>query len=377
MINEKVNENDIIVLYGASEIGITKYKYLKEVNPHNQYFFCETVRNEIEVQGIPVITLKELYAMDRNRVAIFVYSDNENVLDKKERIELAGFKKVFCCIPGIENFCTVIDNIDGIEKELSDTLKEIFLRVYTCEPAKRLRRSHNSFLILSSVERICKAYKLLDDEESKRTFCNILKYRVSGDTEELKKCVTYPQYFREEFFTFTDKEIFVDAGGAQGDTTLDFLQLVHGAYRKIEIFEAKPSYCIGMKALFGEEIVVHEKGLFSQSGDLYFHEGQHGSYVSLTEKSEEKIAVTSIDEEMIEGVTFIKMDIEGSEMEALKGAEKTIQKDRPKLAICAYHLENDLWEIPIRIKEILPEYKIFMRHHCDEMDEETVCYARI
>ena len=70
------------------------------------------------------------------------------------------------------------------------------------------------------------------------------------------------------------------------------------------------------------------------------------------------------------------MDIEGAEIEALKGAEKTIKKYRPKLAICIYHEPDHLYRIPLIIKEMVPEYRIYIRHHSDTASE-TVCYAVI
>jgi hypothetical protein len=63
------------------------------------------------------------------------------------------------------------------------------------------------------------------------------------------------------------------------------------------------------------------------------------------------------------GVTFIKMDIEGSELNALKGAEQTIRKYKPKLAICVYHRAKDLITIPQYIKTLVPEYKLYFRAH--------------
>lgn len=70
------------------------------------------------------------------------------------------------------------------------------------------------------------------------------------------------------------------------------------------------------------------------------------------------------------------MDIEGSELKALFGAEEIIKLQKPKLAICVYHKPEHLWEIPLYIKKILPEYKLFFRHHTS-LEYETVCYATI
>lgn len=73
-------------------------------------------------------------------------------------------------------------------------------------------------------------------------------------------------------------------------------------------------------------------------------------------------------------VTFIKMDIEGSEAEALRGAEKTIRRDKPRLAISLYHKPQDYFEIPFLIKEMVPEYKLYIRHHKPGKND-TVLYA--
>jgi len=68
------------------------------------------------------------------------------------------------------------------------------------------------------------------------------------------------------------------------------------------------------------------------------------------------------------------MDIEGAELDALHGAEESIRAFTPKLAICTYHQPSHLWEIPLYMKELVPGYKIFLRHHT-EQEYETVCYA--
>ena len=75
-----------------------------------------------------------------------------------------------------------------------------------------------------------------------------------------------------------------------------------------------------------------------------------------------------------EKVTLIKMDIEGAELQSLKGAKRIIQHDKPKLAICIYHKPEDMVEIPLYIKELVPEYKLYIRHHSSNVSD-TVLYA--
>ena len=69
-----------------------------------------------------------------------------------------------------------------------------------------------------------------------------------------------------------------------------------------------------------------------------------------------------LDEIVKEKVTFLKMDIEGAEVEAIKGARNIIQSDKPRMAVCIYHKPNDLWEISLMIHEMVPEYKMYIRH---------------
>ena len=66
--------------------------------------------------------------------------------------------------------------------------------------------------------------------------------------------------------------------------------------------------------------------------------------------------------------------IEGAELEALKGAKETIQRDKPKLAVCIYHRPEDMVEIPLYIKQLVPDYKLYIRHHSNTAGE-TVLYA--
>lgn len=75
-----------------------------------------------------------------------------------------------------------------------------------------------------------------------------------------------------------------------------------------------------------------------------------------------------------ERVTFIKMDIEGAELDALRGAVHIIKTQKPKLAISVYHRWDDIFTIPKLILEIRPDYKLYIRHY-SLLANETVLYA--
>lgn len=117
--------------------------------------------------------------------------------------------------------------------------------------------------------------------------------------------------------------------------------------------------------------------------NLCFGGGDSSSIVSNIEAEKfpadeiTSIPVRSIDDtENCHDATFIKMDIEGSEQMALLGAKKTIIRNKPKLAICIYHSDEDMIKIPLMIHEMVPEYKLWIRQHSNGIPE-TVLYATI
>ena len=120
---------------------------------------------------------------------------------------------------------------------------------------------------------------------------------------------------------------------------------------------------------------LRQLGVWSKKEKLYFDAvGTCSSHIS--EKEGDYVIETAALDEIIfdKRPTYIKMDIEGAEQEALKGCRKIIQTYKPKLAICIYHKPEDLYEIPIMIKEINPEYKLYVRQYANAWFD-TVLYA--
>lgn len=186
------------------------------------------------------------------------------------------------------------------------------------------------------------------------------------------------QYF--DFFEAEkgEKEIFVDGGSYNLNTSLEFIDWSKNDYKKIYVFEPD-LYCFNKCSRKSEELLIKNIelvncGLWNQSDELAFIGGGRGNS-SINEAGNQKIELISLDEALIdEEVTFIKLDIEGSELEAIKGAKEIIRKFRPKIAVCLYHKPEDLWEIPRYILELVPDYKLYIRHYTTYL-YETVLYA--
>jgi len=187
------------------------------------------------------------------------------------------------------------------------------------------------------------------------------------------------QYFDLEYFKPQKNEFFIDAGGFDGSSTKCFFKWLrdYEIDGKSIVFEPNPVLYDECKEKLKDynNVKIVNKGLWHKNETLKFHKASFSSHID--SYGEEIIEATSLDEHLkdeTEPVTFIKMDIEGAELNALKGAEQIIKKYKPKLAICIYHKPEDVWEIPNLLLEFVPDYKFYIRHYSFSFSE-TVLYA--
>lgn len=174
-----------------------------------------------------------------------------------------------------------------------------------------------------------------------------------------------------------EKEIFVDGGAYDGTSSLEFINWC-GDDQKKSIYVWEPDaiareICSERLKETDAEYKIISKGLWDKSETLRF-DMLGNSCSSISEKGEEIIEADSIDHVIKEPVTFIKMDIEGSEYHALLGAKNMIIKHKPRLAISVYHKPEDLWELPYLIYELNPTYEFYLRHYSLDSNE-VVLYA--
>jgi FkbM family methyltransferase len=193
-------------------------------------------------------------------------------------------------------------------------------------------------------------------------------------------------YFGPDFIKLTENEVYLDIGCYNGATIIDFINFCkknNVNYRKIIGIESSPKrYPFVMSDVENyKNIEIVNTGAWSEKKELEFcvdfadEDVTNHEYIHTLEMRKEVIPVDKIDNiTKGEEVTFIKMDIEGAELEALKGATETIKKYKPKLAICIYHRECDIVEIPRFIHQLVPQYKFYIRHH-SFLPWETVLYA--
>ncbi len=200
----------------------------------------------------------------------------------------------------------------------------------------------------------------------------------------LSEYCIFDQILKEQYFDkvvkFEKEETFIDGGVLDLSATLElFERCKKNSVKKIKSIAFEPdsiSYerCEKIKSEYPDyDIELLKYGLYSKNTTLKFMaEGTGASCIS--DEGTVSIDVVALDKVIDEKVTFIKMDIEGAELEALKGASETIKKYRPKLAICLYHKPEDIIDIPMYIKSLVPEYKLYIRHYSSG-ECETVLYA--
>ncbi|MBD5456948.1 MAG: FkbM family methyltransferase, partial [Lachnospiraceae bacterium] len=221
-----------------------------------------------------------------------------------------------------------------------------------------------------------RTYSLLQDDWSKKILlerirCYLLSSPITSSGAE-------KQYFDPDIITLIPDEILVDGGMYTGDTAQSFFQFSNDQYRQYYGFEPdERNFLAAENNLKGKgNLTLVRKGLWSHAARLVFS-GSLASSSRLNEgETGDFVEVTALDAffQNREAPTFIKMDIEGAEREALAGAEQLIRSHKPKLAICAYHKVEDIYTLPELIRTFRDDYTFYLRHYSDTI-YETVLYA--
>ena len=215
--------------------------------------------------------------------------------------------------------------------------------------------------IAENEEKFDEVYNNLADKESKKTYLDILNFKISGKIEYLLCSFADKKEIYSDILKLTPTENIIDLGAYDGDTIREFLEATNGEYSYITALE--PDEKNFKKLLRNTEelfdITCLNMGAWDKKDTLIFA-GKAGRNSKL---SAEGRSVEVIDIDSFElAPTFIKMDIEGAELKALTGAEKTIKQYKPKLYVCAYHRNEDLFALPLKVLELNPDYKIYFRH---------------
>jgi len=228
-------------------------------------------------------------------------------------------------------------------------------------------------------DRYQSVFAWLQDDLSRKTYIEYINAKLLYDSSDLRKLKSEKQYFPVDLRQFEPSvsDIFVDAGAFTGDTLEDVVTMTAGiGCKRYYAFEPDKHNAEQLRLSVQDQnlnfVDIIAKGLWDRPASLRFS-CNDGSRSTINTGGRGKIEVDTIDSFRIPA-TFIKMDIEGAEYEALLGASETIHRHHPNLAIALYHKPEDLLQIPIYIKSLCPDYRLFLRIH-NYFSEELVLYA--
>ena len=212
-------------------------------------------------------------------------------------------------------------------------------------------------------------YEELSDYRSKKVLYAILASWITFNWEYLRENTEkqFKDYFDLDLIPcISEDEVFVDLGAFTGDTIADFIDVYGENFSQIIAYEVDPKNY--EKLIDNTDNYVGIDARNRGAGDSYstMYIDSSDSTTVVSDKGKTPVQIVPLDEDLDCKITWIKMDIEGSEQTAIMGLTGHISIDKPKLTICTYHNNHDIWKIPRLIRDINPDYKFYMRYNGGE-----------
>lgn len=366
MKNEMAAYIHQIVLYGAGSAGIAFLYDLRKIGME-PLFFVDANPDKVgtKCEGVQVIAPDQIVDLlgEEALVIVCINTDGKRYCKSfAEALRKGGHHGVY---EKLRKYgCKNIIDYTYFRKCYSIFENETF-NAPSCS---------NVYLMEEHEREIATVYDLLADEMSKVVFEKIVRFRLLDDSLDVPTITQEKQYFEYGFYEKRPDEIFIDCGAYNGISLQTFLRENENrfkAYYGIEPdsknYKLLTEYVNQLPEIAKNKIVLVKKAVWdnNQKINLYALHGP-GSFVS--DIGNEQVDTITIDE-MLNGnaATYIKMNIEGSEKEALQGAEYTIKKYKPRLAIAGYHRTDDLWKIPLKMREYRKDYKIYLRSYMNHI----------
>lgn len=310
------------------------------------------------VEGVPVLTRKEAAEKYGTSAAfvVTIWNAKDSFLTTQKELVNLGCATVLSAIP--------------LRWKFADTLLPYF---WLDLPSRTIRET----------VRVKATYSLWADESSRREYINQLRFRLLADFDAIVSTEYSDSYFPDDLFRTIDNEQFVDCGAFDGITIRQFLDRHEQFEGRIVAYEPDPTNYAALQQYLrtknpkdADRIKALPWAVGEKRGIVRFNAmGTMGSTMSADGCIE--VGCVTLDESLKElGVvpSFIKMDIEGAELDALLGGKTTVQSSRPILAICLYHRFDDLWRIPAIVRALSDDYRLYLRAHEIE-GWQLVCYA--
>lgn len=230
-----------------------------------------------------------------------------------------------------------------------------------------------------NAEKLRAVYDSLADDFSRRVYANIINFKISGNIDYLTAVTTPKSEIYKKIIKPHQNETYVDLGAYNGDTIRELMEFTHGRYGAVyalepdrKNFKKLAKFVDGMNRVY-----AYNAAAWCVDTELPFS-ARAGRQSTISAASDTMVSARAVDTILSrKPATLIKMDVEGFEREAIWGAANTIGKFSPKLMISLYHRNEDIFELPLLIKTINPEYKLYIRHQLYIPAWETNLYATL
>ena len=219
--------------------------------------------------------------------------------------------------------------------------------------------------VLQQRDSVQAALSVWADKASQHEYVAQVRFRLFQELEALPPPVEHEQYFPDDLFALADDETFVDCGAYDGDTIRAFLRRKSSFCGIVALepdavnFQKLRNYVATLPPEIGGKLRLRQCAVGAANGQVRFTAAGTASAVCADGASE--IECLALDTALADAsATYIKMDIEGAEADAIAGARRLIQDRLPLLAISVYHKQNDLWRIPLLIRSLSADYRLFL-----------------
>ena len=231
----------------------------------------------------------------------------------------------------------------------------------------------------SNKARFEEVYEMLEDEESKAIFENVINYKLSGRISYLREAVSSRDGVWE---LIGDINIAADLGAYNGDTVKELkayrpnVKKVYAVEPDRRNFRKLSDYT---ETLDTPTVVAVNAAAWSGSATLSFADSGNRNSGAFAKGKQVDVTAVALDSLVGEdAVDYIKYDVEGAEREALLGSEETIKKHSPTLLVSIYHRSEDMFALPLLVKELDTSYKLYLRRYpyVPAWDLNLICKAK-
>lgn len=335
LLEEVKHSANPAIIYGASVYAYVLYKYLTAKGIEvNQFAVDKAYKTADEYMDISLVAIEDLLP---------------NIEEYNVFVGVANYPAV------VERFASM--GITGLYViDVPD-----FLNIPRSFMDQRFVQEHE--------QQLQHTYELFDDELSKQTFIAAINTKLNDDLSFIKPFVRPDHlYFTKTEFPVGDNETLLDVGGYNGDSIRDFYKITNSSFNKIISLEPFPKMYEQLKDTISElgirnRCIAVQSGAWNEKATLSFANTEAEIDSKITQHGGQQIEVDTIDNILAQlsmGVSYIKMDINGAEFNALSGARRTIKTNSPRIAV-KLHVKEDFYRLPILLKDIAPDIKLYLR----------------